>query len=180
MAVLVVDMLNDFVKGALKCERAVKIIPNIRKLLEKAHEKKIPCIYVNDAHLPDIDKEFDVWGPHAVVGTEGAQVVEELKPKISDYIVSKRRYSGFYQTDLELLLRELKIDTLILTGIHTHICVQHTAYDGYLLGYKIIVPEDCVEASTEEEHKQGLNYMRIFYKATITNLEEVLSLIEKS
>ena len=177
-AVLVIDMLNDFVKGALKCERAIRIIPNIKRLLEKAREKNIPCIYLNDAHLPDVDKEFDIWGPHAVVGTEGAKVIEELKPQPNDYVIPKRRYSGFYQTDLELLLRELKINILILTGLHTNCCVKHTACDAYLLGYEVWIPEDCVEAFTQQDHEWGLNYMKTFYKAKITNLEEILKIVD--
>jgi len=179
VAVLVIDMLNDFVKGALKCERANRIIPNIKKLLDKAHEKGVPCIYTNDAHLPNVDKEFDIWGPHAVVGTEGAKVIEELKPKPEDYVIPKRRYSGFYQTDLDLLLRELKVDTLILTGLHTNCCVKHTACDAYLRGYRVIVPEDCVDAFTQQDHEWGLNYMKTFYKAVVTNLKEALDILEK-
>ena len=173
-AVLVIDMLNDFIKGNLKCDRAVKIIPNIKKLLDTAHKRNIPCIYVNDAHLPEIDKEFDLWGPHAIIGTWGAEVIDELKPQPSDYIIQKRRYSGFYQTSLELLLRELKIETLIITGILTDICVKHTAYDAYLLGYKIVIPVECVEALNDEAQRWSLEYMKTCYRANILSLKDLL------
>ncbi len=174
MAIIVIDMLKDFVYGALKCERALQIIPNIKRLLDYARRKGIPIIYANDAHLPEIDLEFKKWGPHAIKGTEGAEVIEELKPQEKDFIVEKRRYSAFYETGLDMLLRELNVDTLVLTGIHTNICVKHTAADAFYRGYKIIVPEDCVTAFKEEDHRWGLEYMREMYGARIMRSEELM------
>ncbi len=174
-AILVIDMLNDFVYGALKCERAKRIIPCIKRLIEWAHEKGIPVIYANDAHVPDVDHEFKLWGPHAIKGTWGAQVIDELKPTSKDYVIEKRRYSAFYETGLDLLLRELGVDTVVLTGLHTNCCVKHTAADAFYRGYNIIVISDCVEAFTEEDHKWGLEYMRKIYGAKIMSLEEFIS-----
>ncbi len=173
-AVLVVDMLNDFVTGKLKCDRAKRIIPNIEKLVKKAREKDVPVIYVNDAHLPKVDKEFKVWGVHAVKGTKGAEVIERLKPQKSDFTVDKRTYSGFSETGLDSLLRELDVDTVILVGINTDCCIKHTAADAFFRGYKIKVPEDAVEAFSNREHKFGLEYMKKFYNATITDAKESL------
>ena len=173
-ALIIIDMLNDFVTGPLKTENAAKIIPKIKSLIQKARENGIPVIYSNDAHLPNIDREFDKWGPHAIKGTEGAEVIEELKPNEGDYIIEKRRYSGFYQTDLDMLLRELKVETVILTGLHTHICVKHTAADAFFRGYKIIIPKDCVTSFTQEDHEWGLKYEREVYNAEITNSEEII------
>jgi nicotinamidase-related amidase len=172
-------MLEDFVRGSLKCERAEKIIPKIKMLLEKARTLKIPVIYLNDSHLPQVDFEVKFWGPHAIVGTKGAQVIGELKPKPSDFIVSKRRYSGFFETNLDLLLRELKAEKIVLTGIHTHLCVLHTAADAFYRNYKLIIPIECVEASSEEEHRMGLRFMEKFYGAKIVKLKDVLSLLFK-
>jgi len=177
VAIIVIDMLNDFIYGSLKCERVLKIIPNIKKLIEVGRENGIPIIYGNDSHLPNIDKEFDLWGPHAVKGTKGAEVIEELKPKNSDYVIEKRRYSTFYQTDLDLLLRELDIEGVILTGLHTNVCVRHTAADAFFRGYKIIIPKDCVEAFTEEDHVTGLDYLKKIYGAELTDSEEVIEKI---
>ena len=177
VAVLVIDMLNDFVTGALKCERATRIIPNIKRLVETAREKGIPVIYTNDTHLHAVDKEFQVWKQHAVSGTWGAQVVDELKPAEKDYVIHKRRYSAFFATDLDLLLRELNVDTLILTGLVTNVCVQHTAADAFFRGYKVIVLRDCVEAVNEETHTTALEYMKTFYGCTVTTLSEALTLL---
>lgn len=172
-AVIVVDMLNDFVTGVLKCERAPRIIPNIQRLLDFTRKKGIPVIYANDTHLPGVDKEFEVWPPHAVVGTKGAEVIDELKPVKGDYIIQKRRYSAFYGTDLDLLLRELHVDTLVLVGLITDVCVQHTAADAFFRGFQIIVPEDCVETLTEEAQRSGIEYLRKNYGCEITNMHEL-------
>jgi len=173
-AIIIIDMLNDFVTGSLKCERAPRIIPNIQCLLNFARKKGIPIIYTNDTHLPGIDEEFEVWPQHAVVGTKGAEVIEELKPKKSDYVIQKRRYSAFFETYLDLLLRELKVDTLVLVGLVTNVCIQNTAADAFFRGYRIIVPEDCVEAISEEAQKSGIEYMKTIYGCKITNVDELM------
>src|SRR5574344_642727 len=97
VAVLVVDMLNDFVTGALGCDRARAIVPAVANLLEAAREKGVPVIYCNDSHLKDIDHELKHWGNHAIRGTKGAEIIPELKAMPEDYIILKRRYSGFFQ-----------------------------------------------------------------------------------
>lgn len=175
-AVVVIDMINDFVTGVFKNERAEKIIPNVEQLLNFAREKKISVVYVNDAHLPNVDTEFDVWPQHAVAGTWGAQVVDELKPEKGDFVFQKRRYSAFQGTGLDQLLRELKVDTLILTGVVTDICIQHTAADAFFRGYKIIVPEDCVEAINEQTQKAALDYLKRVYGSEITIADEIMKI----
>ena len=77
-AILVVDMLNDFVTGALGCDRGKAIVPATAELLDAAREAGIPVIFCNDAHIPGIDRELKIWGDHAIAGTEGAQVIPEL------------------------------------------------------------------------------------------------------
>jgi nicotinamidase-related amidase len=168
-ALVVIDMLNDFVTGKLACGRAQRIIPNIKKLIETAHMTGRPVIFSNDAHLSEGDGEFDIWGPHAIAGSEGAQVIAELAPGKGDHIAPKRRYSGFQGTDLEIYLREGCIDWLVLTGLHTNICVRHTCADAFFRGYKITVPEDCVESFTEEDHREALKYIAKVYGVRLTD-----------
>ena len=173
-AIVVIDMLNDFVTGSLKCERAQRIIPNIQRLLKVARKKRMPIIYTNDTHLPGIDEELELWPQHAIVGTKGAEIIEELKPRKDDYVIQKRRYSAFFGTYLDLLLRELKVDTLVLVGLVTNVCIQNTAADAFFRGYRIIVPEDCVEAINEGAQKSGIEYMKTIYGCKITNLDELM------
>ncbi|MBO3803599.1 MAG: cysteine hydrolase [Candidatus Brockarchaeota archaeon] len=174
-AIVVIDMINDFVTGKLKCNGASKIITNIGRLLESARSAGIPIIYANDAHLPGIDGELKIWPEHALAGTEGAEVVEELKPLRGDYIIQKRRYSAFFGTCLDLLLRELEVDTLVLVGLVTNVCIQNTAGDAFFRGYRVIVPEDCVGAASEEDHRSGIDYMRKIYGCEIARAEGLIS-----
>jgi len=174
-AVIVIDMINDFVTGVFKNDRAAKIIPNIQALTDYARTQKTPVIYATDAHLPGMDREFDVWGKHAESGSWGAEIVDELKPKKGDFRIFKRKYSAFQGTDLDQLLRELKVDTVILTGVVTDICIQHTAADAFFRGYKIIVPEDCVEAVDARTQNAALKFMKKAYKPTLTASKELLS-----
>lgn len=173
-AVIVVDMLNDFVTGPIKCDRAQRIIPHLQDLLKAAREKGVHVIYTCDAHLKGIDHELELWGDHALAGTEGAQIIPELAPTEKDFIIHKRRYSGFCGTDLDILLRELGVETLIITGMQAHICVQHTAADAFYLGYRLIVPSDGIEAFTEEILENELGYLKQMYGAEIVTVDEIV------
>lgn len=177
-AVILVDMLNDFVTGDLKCERAECIVPRLKKLVEAARKHGVPVIYSNDAHYPQDAEVVRKWGKHAMKGTRGAEVIPELRPAARDYVIEKRAYSGFYETGLDSLLRSLYkgegVKTVILGGLHTHMCVRHTAADAFFRGYKIIVARDGVEAFTEEDHKLGLKYLRDVYNAKIMTVDQII------
>lgn len=176
-AILVVDMLNDFVTGALKCERGMAIVPQTAKLLREARKHDIPVIFCNDAHLKGIDHECkpEFWGEHAIAGTKGAEVVPELELCDKDFVVPKRRYSGFFHTDLDLLLRELEVDTVIMTGLHAHMCVRHTAADAFQLGYKVVVAKDATDSFTEDLYKMGIDYFKDTYFAEITDVDTLIA-----
>jgi nicotinamidase-related amidase len=173
-AVILVDMLNDFVTGSLGCDRARAIVPPLQRLVSAAREKGVYVIYSNDCHIKDVDAELKLWGDHAIKGTYGAEVIAELKPEITDFVVPKRRYSGFFQTDLHLLLKELGVDTVIITGLHAHMCVRHTAADAYCWGFKVIVPKDATDSFTEEDYTYGIKYLKDVYGAEITTVDEAI------
>ncbi|MFX1565113.1 MAG: cysteine hydrolase family protein [Promethearchaeota archaeon] len=177
-ALIIVDMLNDFVTGSLKCDRAQRIIPHIRELIDGFHKHKVPVIFVNDSHL-DTDFEMGRWGAHAIEGTEGAEVIPELTPTDKDISIGKHVYSSFYETPLDSILRSRKVDTVILTGLHTHLCVRHTAADAFFRGYKIVVPEDGVDSFTVEDHESGLAYLKEYYGAKITDASSILKSLKK-
>ena len=172
-AVIVVDMLNDFITGALKCDRGVAIVPQTVKLVDGARKAGVPVIFTCDAHV-NVDHELAHWGNHAMAGTEGAEVIPELNVGDSDYVVKKRRFSSFFHTDLDLLLRELKVDTVIVCGLQTHICVQHTVADAYYLGYNVIVPKDATDCFTQEIYDYTIKYLADIYGAKITDVDTLL------
>jgi len=171
-------MLNDFVTGELGNERAVSIVPNVKRLVEAARGRGVPVIYSNDAHLAVDEEVVQRWGKHAMKGTKGAEVIPELRPTAGDYVVEKRTYSGFFETGLDTLLRSLYggegANTVVLAGLHTHMCVRHTAADAFFRGYKITVARDGVEAFTAEDHEQGLKYLENTYNAKILTVEEIV------
>ncbi len=174
-ALIVDDILEEFVYGKISSERAKKIIRPTKGLISAARKAKVPVVYVCDAHMPS-DPEMRVWGPHAMKGTKGAQVVQSLKPIKGDYVFEKRVYSSFHGTGLDLLLRDLDVDSVVIAGLLTEICVRHSAADAFMLGYKVKIPSDCVEALTGKAQKEGLVYLKAMYGAEITASQ---SLIER-
>ena len=175
-ALVIVDMLDDFVTGALANPRSARIIPSIAALAARARERGWPVVYGNDAHLPG-DFEERVWGPHALAGTPGARVIAELAPQEGDLELPKRFYSAFHETGLDAYLRQNGVDTMILCGQHTHICVRHTSADAFYRGYRIIVPPDAVESFTQEDHDAGLAYLDMAYRAELTPVAELMEAV---
>jgi nicotinamidase-related amidase len=161
-ALIIIDMLNDFVlPGApLEVPKTREAIPAIKNEIEKARAIGSPVIYLCDSHDPK-DKEFEKfgWPPHAVRGTNGADVVDELKPTGDDIIVEKTTYSGFYNTELEETLKKLSVESLRLTGCVTHICVMIAAYEAVLRDYKVTVVKDGVAGLAPEDHEAALRMM---------------------
>jgi nicotinamidase-related amidase len=150
---LIIDMLNDFtLKGApLEVPDNSRILPNIKRQIKAAHKSGIPVIFINDSHDPN-DREFKVWPRHAVKGTRGAQVVDEIAPTVKDLIIEKNTLSGFYNTKLESILKDLRVKKIKICGCISNICVLYIAFDATLRGYNVEVIEDCVAALNEEDH----------------------------
>lgn len=180
-AVVVVDMLDDFVDGSLANPAARAIIDPIAALAGRARARDDwVVVYGNDAHRPD-DVELSVFPPHAMVGTPGAAVIDELRPARSDLVVPKRFYSAFTETDLEQVLRDADVARLVLAGQHTDCCVRHTAYDAFRLGLEIVV---CPDATTVYEPEGGdpvalrqqraLQYLRTYYGARVEDVGSLL------
>jgi len=161
-ALLIIDMLNDFIRENGKLyigDSGGKIISPIQKELEKFRKEKKPVFYICDYHRPD-DKEFNLFPPHCLSGTEGANIIEELKPSKNDFIIHKRRYSGFFQTDLDISLREEEIIELELVGVCTNICVLYTAVSARMLDYRVTVLKDAVASFDQGAHDFALRQMK--------------------
>ncbi len=172
-AVIVVDMINDFVTGKLGSARAQKIVPTTAAFIKKARKQGVPIIYLRDAHTLS-DKEMAIWGEHAMKGSKSSEIVPELRPEKTDIVIEKRWYSGFIDTELPLVLTELSVDTLIILGVSTDICVQNNVGHAYFSGYKTIVLSDCTASIDESAHELALKYMKNIYGAEIASSDEVL------
>jgi nicotinamidase-related amidase len=118
--------------------------------------------------------ELGLWGEHGMAGSEGAEVIPELEPREGDYVLGKRTYSAFYETGLDPLLRSQGVNKVIITGLHTNICDRHTAADAFFRGYKIVVVEDGVEAFSDKDHLEGLEYLRKIYGAEIKKADDII------
>lgn len=168
-AFLIIDMLKDFVRknGKLEVPKSREIIQNIQEKLEKQREKNNLIIYVADRHR-EKDKEFKNYPPHAIAGTEGAEIIKELEPKKNEIVINKRRFSAFYGTDLDLTLREKDIKKLTITGILTNICVLYTAADAKMREYEVSVPRDSVATNEEKTNEFALKQMKEVLGVNIT------------
>ena len=181
-AVLVVDMQNDFGAVGGMFDRAGIDITGItaaasatRVLLSAAREAGIPVVYLRMEHEPDLSDIGPTDGPHwikhspdgvgdtvtapdgsrsriLVRGTWNSEILDELAPESGDRVVSKHRYSGFFETELDDVLRELGATHLLVTGCTTSVCVESTVRDAMYRNYHCIVLEDC----TAEPIGEGL------------------------
>jgi nicotinamidase-related amidase len=162
-ALLICDMLNDFVRegASLEVPDTRRAIPAIRREIEMARKEGRPVVYVCEGHRPD-DREFSKfgWPAHGVRGTEGARVIDELKPREADPIVYKPTYSGFNQTTLHETLKGLGVDSIRITGCVTHICIMFTAYEAVMLDYNVTVIEKGIAGLSREDHDAGLRIMK--------------------
>ncbi|MCE4057878.1 cysteine hydrolase family protein [Pseudomonas sp. Au-Pse12] len=165
VAVLVIDMQHDFVDAdaPISCKGAQDIIANIHALTALARTAGIAVIYTQESHRKqriDFGLELEYGETeHCLEGTRGQQIIEELLPHDSDFVLVKRRYSGFFATDLDLLLKGLGVDTLILTGVATDVCVRATAQDALQLDYRVLVPRECVAGTSEARHVAALEHI---------------------
>jgi ureidoacrylate peracid hydrolase len=170
---VVVDMQNDFCSqdGAYhrndpqtyQVDAVKEMIPRLQYFLKEIRNKEVPIVFVKtfiddqgrDAGIyvkarPFILKEGlrrNVWG---------GEIIDELKPSKDDFIVEKTRYSAFYNTNMEVVLRSLKGETLFFTGVATNVCVESSIRDAFFRDYQCILVEDCCKAWNEESHQAAI------------------------
>ena len=168
-ALIIIDMQNDFViEGApLECgEPGRATIPVIQKMKAWAKENGIPVIYTQERHRPDLSDfgmEAEHEPPHCLLGTPGHDIIKELTPEEGDYVVDKTRYSGWFYTDMPLLVRGLNKDTLIFTGVCTDVCVYSTAKDASQAGYHVVITSDACAGTRPRYHEAFLDHLEFMY-----------------
>jgi nicotinamidase-related amidase len=176
-ALLVIDMQRDFLDGGRNAYvQAPGIIERVAGLAEIARRAEAPVIFTQELHRAsglDIGRFMDHdragWieqsagarqRPPCIEGTRGAEFVDGLTPGAEDFVVAKRRQSAFIYTELDLLLAELGVRTLFLTGVCSNVCVLWTTGDAFQRGFHTRVIEDCVGGTSEELHHAALRLMR--------------------
>ncbi|HZZ28548.1 MAG TPA: isochorismatase family cysteine hydrolase [Pirellulales bacterium] len=176
-ALILIDVINDFdfPEASELLKQAIPAAHCIRKLKAQAKAAGMPVIYAND-NFGRWRSDFTRLVKHCLAPeSRGRPVAELLKPEADDYFVLKPKHSGFYCTALEILLDDLGVRTVILTGFATNICVLFTANDAYLRDLTVIVPRDCVGANTVSENDAALSQIRRILKAN-THLHSKLDL----
>ena len=169
IALLLVDVINDmeFPGGDRMVRRAIRMARAIAALKKRTTAAGIPSIYVND-NFGRWRSDFQRIVTHCLEdGVRGRPVVELVVPGENDYFVLKPKHSGFYNTTLDLLLEHLQVETLIVTGMATDMCVLFTAADAYIRDLRVIVPSDCVTALTTTAHRAALEQMNRTLKARV-------------
>ena len=160
------------------CEAGAKI-HNARKLIAAAREAQVPVVFIQEAHRPDLvdfGRELDgVESIHCLEDDPQTEISDEIGYRPEDYFIRKRRYSAFFGTDLEILLKGLKAQTLILIGGLTDVCVHYTFVDAHQSDYYTRVVEDCVIGSSYEAHNASLNAMEYLQAGARRTTEEILA-----
>jgi nicotinamidase-related amidase len=180
--ILIIDMQNDFNDPSTRlfCKRANQIIPNINRLTRSARGRQVPVIWVVQEHrrqLVDYGREADISPLHCVEGTPGAAIIAELEREPGDFTVIKRSYSAFYATDLQLLLRCLGCNLVILTGIATDGCVQATGLDAQARDYFVRVVTDATAGTGDDAHRAALVALGRMQPGVILSTEDALDLL---
>ena len=174
-------------------EKEVRAIPHMadyagrvaraRFAIDRARETGIPIVFIQEIHradLVDFGRELDgSEDVHCLDNNpETALAKEVIDFRDGDYLVQKRRYSAFYGTDLEILLRGLRVDTLLLTGGLTDVCVHYTFVDGHQGDYFCRVIEDCVAGSSPEAHEGALRAMEYLQTGGRRSLDDALAAMD--
>ena len=173
---MLIDVITDFEfeDGDRLLRRTIPAAKKLAELKRRAHEARVPVIYVND-NFGKWQEDFKTMADrYARADAKGHKVVELLRPERDDYYVLKPHRSAFYSTTLELLLRELKARTLVITGITTDICILFSANDAYMRGYELLVPRDCVAAVEPKHTRQAMEFIERVLKADTRTSSEII------
>jgi nicotinamidase-related amidase len=175
VALLLIDVINDldFPESDQLLEHALPMAQRLARFKQQLKDEGIPAIYVND-NFGRWRSDFRAQIRHCLHdGVAGRPIVELLQPEDDDYFVLKPKHSGFFSTTLDVLLRYLHVNTVVITGIAANICVLFTANDAYMRDYRLYVPADCVASNTEEINQHALNEMRRVLKADTTSCSQL-------
>jgi nicotinamidase-related amidase len=163
-ALIIIDLLQDFFKDGLLAEHRKKLVASVNELVDVAHEKNMPVIWIRQEYAADLS-DAPLYNrknkkPTTIKGTDGCKLLPELHYLEGDYAIIKKRYSAFFETDLEETLRQLGIDTVIIAGVNTMTCVRTSAIDAYQRDFEVILALDCVDSYDVQQHENSIKYLQ--------------------
>jgi ureidoacrylate peracid hydrolase len=188
-ALLVVDMQNAFVtpggsmaRLGLGTARGHGIVEPIRRLLDAFRTRHLPVIHTLTTFRSDyadaglVIERFPALRPlgHLIAGTWDAQIVEPLLPRDGEYVVAKSRFNAFFGTNLDLVLHSLHVDTLVITGVATNICIESTVREAFVRDVRVILPRDATASYTKEMEDASLATVGFMF-AELVNVDGVVS-----
>ncbi len=143
----------------------------VARAVAACHAAGVPVIFCNDAHVRGLDRELELWGEHGIAGE--SRIFPEVAVGEGDIVIPKRRYSGFFQTDLDLTLRELGVTTVIAVGADTNICVLHTLADAYFNNYASVVVTDATMTFLCGTQEGALEHCEKCYGSQLVTVAEL-------
>lgn len=181
-ALVLVDVINDFFHpdGPNYYPEYVPILANIKQLLAIARDNQVMIVHAMEAHISNGHPDFE-WRKlpeHCIQGSFAAEPAVGIRVFPGDYVVQKRRFSAFFATDLDMLLRETDIGRLVVVGVKTHVCVRATVQDAFGYGYDTVVVEEATGSNYTHLHKASLEDIER-YMGRVLTMTEAAQLLEK-
>jgi biuret amidohydrolase len=180
-ALLVIDPQAEATSssGTLCADHATDAVANIVRLLAAARSAPIPVIFTQEVHrreLVDFGRELDGAEPvHCVEGTPGVRLLPETRPRDGEWLIQKRRYSAFFATDLEVLLRGLHVDMLVVCGFLTDVCIHYTCVDAHQRDYHLLLAADATAGSSARAAGAALQAVEYLQSGAVAGTGEIVS-----
>jgi nicotinamidase-related amidase len=153
-------------------------VQRIKELVAAARDHGVPVVFIQEVHKRsgvDFGRELDgAEDVHALEGDPTTELVEGLEPAADEYLIRKRRYSAFFGTELDLVLRSYGAQAVVLVGGLTDVCIHYTAVDAHQHDYRIRVITDCVGGSSEDAHNASLAACKYLQRDALVTSEQVL------
>jgi maleamate amidohydrolase len=176
---LVIDLLNDFLDRRSP-EDVTRLVSKTNELVSAFRSANYPIVWVRQAFMADLSDAFLEWRDQqfsmTIEGTRGSRFHSELARLPTDPVVTKKRYSAFFGTNLDSLLDQLGVSHITLAGVNTHECVRMAAIDAYQRDFRLTIARECVHASHAEHARITLEYLKDKMAAILTNDEIIRSL----
>jgi ureidoacrylate peracid hydrolase len=202
-ALIIVDMQNDFVhsdgsfsymarehpEADIDLQFLMGTIPHVQRLADAFRVAERPVVYVAHILKPDYsDAAFPYWRigmtpgggnrTHCVEGTWGAQIIDELQPRNGEHLVAKKGFGGFANTPLDTILRNMGVNTCVMSGVTTCVCVSNTVRGGVELNYRMVIAAEGVAEVNRQAHAGELSTMQRLF-ADVTPLDEIIGRLQK-
>ena len=182
IATVIIDLQVDFFVSHPRLIRSrPSLASHVNALVADARQSHSPIFWIKQVFAPDLqDAPINVrQGGHRITveGTAGVELIPELVVAPSDFVIIKKRYSGFFGTELDSILRTNNFRRIVIAGINTHACVRMTAIDAYQRDYEVFLASDCIDSYDEQHHAVSMRYLNGTIATAMTN-EELRALLQ--